>query len=142
MLIAASAALLAGCSSTPDLDAAAAQRTYDPVVREIADNTTAAAGLRWTERSQGSVGATTSGCTWFSRSFTAETDPGSAPRWDRVIAATEATLRKHGFASATPSELKGGYTGVESVDKRGARVTIAAKGRASLQITVPVTDPC
>ena len=142
MLIGVGAALLAGCSSTPDLDAAAAQSTYGPVLREIAADTTAATGIRWTDGSAGGVGMTTDGCTWFSPTLQSETDLATPSRWNEVIAATDATLLKHSFDVATPSELKGGYTGVESHDQRDARLLIDAKGRTTLKIQVPVNDTC
>ncbi|WP_139142582.1 hypothetical protein [Humibacillus sp. DSM 29435] len=134
-------ALAAGCSS-PSLRAAEASTAYEPVLREVADAATTATKAQWVESSAGGVQAVGDGCTWFSRTLTSQTDLSNPPQWGPVVSATEEALRKHGFASATSSELKGGYTGVESGDERGARLTISAKGSTTLRITVPVSDGC
>ncbi len=134
-------ALAAGCSSPP-LRADEASGAYDPVLREMADAATTATKAQWAEQSAGGVQAVGDGCTWFSRTLISQTDLSNPPQWGPVVSATEDALRKQGFASATPSELKGGYTGVESGDEQGARLTISAKGRTTLRITVPVSDGC
>lgn len=142
LMVGASVAALSACSSGPDLDAATAKSTYDPVLREVADVTAADGKVRWTESSPSSVGATTDGCTWFSRTLASKTDLGDTPGWDQVGTSIEAVLRKHGFEAATPSELKGGYTGIGSSDERGAHLMLSSKGKTDLRIAVAVTDSC
>lgn len=135
-------ALSAGCSSTPEVDGATAQRTYSPILQEIADATATAAKVSWTRSTPSSIGATTDGCTWFSGTLESKTDLRRTPGWDKVSASIEGILNKHGFDALTPSELKGGYTGLESRDAKGGHLMISSKGPTDLRIAVPVTDPC
>lgn len=135
-------ALSAGCSSTPEVDGATAQRTYQPILQEIADATATAAKVSWTRSTESSIGATTDGCTWFSGTLESKTDLRKTPGWDQVGASIEGILKKHGFEPVTPSELKGGYTGIESSDDKGGHLMISSKGETDLSIAVPVTDAC
>lgn len=132
---------VSGCSTEP-FTAAAAQNTYDPALRAVADATASATKLTWTEGKAASTGATSDGCTWWSQTLTSTTDLADPAQWNTVIDATRSALEQHGFGEAAAAEIPGGFTGVEASDERGAKLTITAKGSTTLRISVPVSDAC
>ncbi len=99
-------------------------------------------GATWKDGTGGGTNLTTEGCRWFTKTLTAELDPLETPDWAAVIADTKAVLAQHGFPAAQESQLTGGFTGVESRDDKGARVTIQSMGTTNLKVSVPVSGPC
>lgn len=75
---------LSGGSSTSGVDGATAQRTYSPILHEIADATATVAKVSWTTNTKSSIGAATDGCTKFSGTLKSKTDVGQTPGWDQV----------------------------------------------------------
>lgn len=142
VLVAGGSTLTVGCSAAPDIDSAAAERLYAPLLQEFADTTTGVTGASWTSTSASVPQGGEDGCTWFSETLKSGTDLSRPGQWNEVAAATAETLRRYGFEAATASELHGGYTGIEAEDSRGATLRIAAKGGTDLSISVPVKGIC
>ena len=140
--MAASLALLTGCSGSSGLKSEQARTTYDPVLQAVAKAAAGPLGATWKDGTGGGTNLTTEGCRWFTKTLTAELDPLETPDWTAVIADTKAVLAQHGFPAAAESQLTGGFTGVESRDDKGARVTIQSMGTTNLKVSVPVSGPC
>jgi len=139
---AASLLLLAGCSAATGLTSEQARTTYDPVLQAVARAAARPLGATWKDGTGGGTNLTTEGCRWFTKTLTAELDPLEAPDWAAVIADTKGVLAQYGFPAAQESSLTGGFTGVESRDDKGARVTIQSMGTTNLKVSVPVSGPC
>ncbi|MCU1537937.1 MAG: hypothetical protein JWP82_2288 [Humibacillus sp.] len=134
--------LIGGCTGSSGLTSDQARATYDPVLTDVAKAAAAPLGARWRDGTGGGTNLTTEGCRWFTKTLTTELDPATVPDWDAVIAATKPTLAAHGFPAAQRSTLTGGFTGIESHDNAGARLTIQSKGTTNLRVSVPVSGTC
>jgi hypothetical protein len=138
----ASLGLLAGCTGTSGLTSEQARAVYDPVLQDVAMAAAGPLDARWKDGTGGGTNLTTEGCRWFTKTMTAELDPTETPDWGAVIADTKAALAAHGFPPAQPSQLTGGFTGIEAHDDKGARLTIQSKGTTNIRVSVPVNGPC